>query len=87
MSVRKESPPEVLSPDIPENIKAVLRKCFQYDPELRPTANAVMLELEKLAPQVQNTYLPFFRSLLKQRMPITYKYFLLYLIKYFFICL
>ena len=87
ITVKKESPPEVLSPDIPENIKAVLRKCFQYDPELRPTANAVMLELEKLAPQVQNTYLPFFRSLLKQRMPITYKYFLLYLIKYFFICL
>ena len=48
ITVKKESPPEALSPDIPENIKVVLRNCFQYEPNLRPTANAVMLELEKL---------------------------------------
>ena len=46
--VKRESPPEALSPDIPENIKAILRECFQYDPNSRPTADTVMAALEKI---------------------------------------
>ena len=53
VSLKKESPPEALSPDIPDNIKALLGKCFQYDPPMRPTAKEVVLELEKLSPQVR----------------------------------
>jgi serine/threonine protein kinase len=53
VSLKQESPPEASSPDVPDNIKAILVKCFQYDPRIRPTAKEVVLELEKLSPQVR----------------------------------
>ena len=43
--VERELPPEVSSLDIHPNWQAIIKQCMQFDPQNRPTAEAVLTQL------------------------------------------